>query len=152
MAGAVGHAKGGAISSIQARIDGLDARLSDATSTTTQARHALAVAWRTWQQTQAAVFTGTVYSPAVAAFLDTLRLTAAVATALGHHRLHAVVRGLYLPAADDPYCNLSNIKRMNWREHPGAAALYDRLVKLRMDIMPHLDGFTEPPVEGSDAR
>jgi hypothetical protein len=129
---------------LQARIRGLESRLQDATAATTQARHALAVAWRDWQQTQAAMFTDMVYNPAVAAFLDTLRLTAAVATALGHNRLHAIVRGLYLPAADDPLCNLSNPKRMNWREHPEAAALYDRLVALRLEITRHMEGFTEP--------
>lgn len=129
---------------LQARIGGLESRLREATGSTTQSRHDLAVAWRTWQQTQAAAFTGMVYNPAVAAFLDALRLTAAVATALGHNRLHAIVRGLYLPTADDPHCNLANPKRMNWREHPEAAALYDRLTTLRLEIARHMDGFTEP--------
>jgi hypothetical protein len=129
---------------LQARIGGLESRLREATTTTTKARHDLAVAWRTWQQTQAAAFTDMVYTPAVAVFLDTLRLTAAVATALGNHRLHAIVRGLYLPTADDPHSNLANPKRMNWREYPDAATLYDRLTALRLDITRHMDGFTEP--------
>jgi hypothetical protein len=104
----------------------------------------LAVAWRSWQQAQAAAFTDTVYAPAVAAFLDTLRLTTAVATALGHNRLHAIVRGLYIPAAADPYCDLANPKRMSWRDQPEAVAIYDQLVALRLDIAKHLDGFTDP--------
>jgi hypothetical protein len=109
------------------------------------------VAWRDWQQAQAAAFTEMVYTPAVAAFLNTLRLTTAVATALGHNRLHAIVRGLYLPAADDPHCNLTNPKRMNWREHDEARALYDRLVALRMEITRHMEGFTDPEVNDDAA-
>lgn len=85
-----------------------------------------------------------MYTPAVAAFLDTLRLAAAVATALGHNRLHAIVRGLYIPADDDPYCDLANPKRMSWRDQPEAAALYDQLVALRLEIAKHLDVFTDP--------
>ncbi len=129
----------------------LESRLREATGSATQSRHDLAVAWRDWQHTQAAAFTDMVYNPAVAAFLDTLRLTAAVATALGHNRLHAVLRGLYLPTADDPHCNLANPKRMNWREHPDAAALYNRLVALRLEIARHMEGFTGPQVNDDAA-
>lgn len=62
---------------LQARIGGLESRLRDATAATTRARHDLAVAWRTWQQTQ-------------------------------------------------------------------AAALYDRLVALRLEVTRNMEGFTEP--------
>lgn len=107
------------------------------------ARQALAVAWRDWQNTQAATFTDAVYTPAAAAFLDALRLDAAVATELGSHRLHAITRGVYLPAASDPIRGMANPKRINWREHP-AAALYNRLVAFRMEVTRHMDGFIEP--------
>ena len=39
---------------------------------------------------------------------------------------------------------MANPKRNNWREHADAAALYDRLVALRLKVTKHLDGFTEP--------
>jgi hypothetical protein len=116
----------------------------DAAATTIQARQALAVNWRDWQNAQATTFTDAVYTPAVAAFLDALRLTAAVATALGIHRLHAITRGVYLPSASDPFRDMANPKRMNWREHPDAATPYDRLVAFRMELTKHMEGFTEP--------
>jgi hypothetical protein len=128
----------------QAGIAGLESRLHDAAATIIQARQALAVAWRDWQNAQATTFTDAVYTPAVTAFLDALRLTAAVATALGNHRLHAITRGVYLPAANDPFRDMANPKRMNWREHPDAAELYHRLVAFRMEVTKHIEGFTEP--------
>ncbi len=136
---------------LTARVTGLETRQRDAASTAIQARHALAVAWRTWQQAQTTAFTDAVYTPAVAAFLDTLSHAAAVATALGNRRLHAITRGVYLPAAHDPFRDLANPKRLHWREHPNAGPLYDRLVAFRMEVTKHLDGFTEPEANDDTA-
>ncbi len=137
----------------RARLAGLEDRLKTVAATTNEERRKLATEFRNWQRDQAERVMEQFYKPALATLLDAMRVLTAAGAALSVNRLVAVARQSVVPDPADPSRDLSNPKRLAWRDDPTAKALYGRLLALRAEVEPLLGEYGDKPVvveEGTD--
>ncbi len=138
----------------RARVTGLEEHLRVTTAAATGAQRDLAVQVRDWKREQAATVVTEVYLPTIDAVLDAMRMLVATGTALGINRLLAIPRQAFICDPDDPVRNLASRQRLAWRDHPEAAAMYERLAALMAEIRPLLGEFADGPIpklESDDA-
>ncbi len=140
---------------VRARVAGLEEHLRVTTAAATGAQCDLAVQVRDWKREQTATIVADVYTPAINAVLDAMRLLLAAGTALGVNRLLAIPAQAFIWDPNDPVRNLANRKRLAWRDNPEAAAMYERLAALMAEIRPLLGEFADASIpqapEDSDA-
>ncbi len=132
-----------------ARVAGLEDHLRVTTAAATGAQRDLAVQVRDWKREQAATIISEVYTPAIDAVLNAMRLLVAAGTALGLNRLLAIPAQATICDPNDPVRNLASRKRLAWRDNPEAAAMYERLAALMAEIRPLLGEFADGSIPKS---
>ncbi len=136
-----------------ARVAGLQTRLREAQSVVIQAKHNLAVAWKTWSGEQAAEVLAR-YERALESFIDEVKVVRAAAAVLGHAgRLSVVARNLSVPDPHEPYVDHANPSRLkNWSDVPAARDLNERLADVAGRVVPLIQDFVDKPVPVEEAN
>lgn len=133
---------------LNARLEGLLARRKTAVATAVDARHRVAVAYRTWQRDQAQHFLEHIYRPALEAFVGVVRMAAGVGSALDSNLLTAIGHDTVLRNPDDWERNPASARRTGWQADP----LYVHLAELAALVRPHLnEELPQRAREASDA-
>jgi hypothetical protein len=136
-----------AVEFAQARVTGLEARLSQSAAAVADAKRLLAGKWTAWKNEQAEVALAR-FEQAISRFVREVKVVKGAATVLGHTgRLDSILRGLALPDPRKPYMDHATPARLkDWPDLPEARDVNTRLADVVARVMPLVRDIVEASI------
>ena len=136
-----------AVEFAQARVTGLESRLTQSAAALNEAKRVLAGEWTAWKTHQAEAVLER-YEQAIDLFIREMKVVKAAAAVLGHAgRLDSVLRGLALPDPRRPFMDRATPARLkDWPELPAARDVNNRLADVAARVVPLIGDLAEAPV------
>lgn len=126
-----------AVEFAQARVAGLEARLSQSAAAVAEAKRVLVGEWTGWKNEQAEMVLAR-FEQAISRFVREVKVVKGAAAVLGHTgRLDSILRGLALPDPRKPYMDHATPARLkDWPEFPEARDVNARLADVATRVIP----------------